>query len=224
MFFTDKSKRLGLSSSCKLCISEKQKTPEAIKRNKEKLRERYAKDPAKHLAKCKEYYNKNKESILKKNSEYMKQRPELKKKIVANYLAKPETKEKRSIASAVRYVQKKEHILAVSKKWSEKNKDKKAKYVKEYQSRNPEILLANCVKRRARKLLAQPSWANEFYMKEIYHLYKLRSKITDKKLHVDHIVPLKSDLVCGLHNEFNLRIITAEQNMKKGNRYWPDMP
>jgi hypothetical protein len=41
---------------------------------------------------------------------------------------------------------------------------------------------------------------------------------------VDHIIPLKSDFVCGLHCHTNLRVITAEENKAKNNRYWPDMP
>ena len=40
---------------------------------------------------------------------------------------------------------------------------------------------------------------------------------------VDHIVPLNHPYVSGLHNEFNLRVITALENAKKSNKYWPDM-
>lgn len=43
-------------------------------------------------------------------------------------------------------------------------------------------------------------------------------------VHVDHIVPLRSKLVCGLHVQTNLRLIGAGPNRVKGNRLWPDMP
>ncbi len=78
--------------------------------------------------------------------------------------------------------------------------------------------------RKARKLQATPAWANEFFIAEAYHLAKLRTKATGIEHHVDHIVPLKSKIVSGLHVEFNLQVIPKKANLSKGNRFWPDMP
>lgn len=33
-----------------------------------------------------------------------------------------------------------------------------------------------------------------------------------------------SKLVCGLHVEHNLRVITQKENQRKNNVFWPDMP
>jgi hypothetical protein len=83
---------------------------------------------------------------------------------------------------------------------------------------------ASCVKRRTQKLNATPKWANSFFIEEAYDLAAKRSKATGFQWHVDHIVPLVSKKVCGLHCELNLRVIPGVENISKGNRYWPDMP
>lgn len=82
-------------------------------------------------------------------------------------------------------------------------------------------------RRRAVRLRAHRPFDSELFdliEKEAYDLSRLRSEQLGVRFEVDHIIPLQSRLVCGLHNEFNLRVITAKENNAKGNRYWPDMP
>lgn len=88
----------------------------------------------------------------------------------------------------------------------------------------PERANANTAARKARKLKATPSWANKFFIGEVYALAKDRSRKTTIGWHVDHIVPLANKLVCGLHCEHNLRVIPAKENHVKNNKFWPDMP
>jgi len=79
-------------------------------------------------------------------------------------------------------------------------------------------------KRKAYKLKATPHWANK---EKILNFYKIASELsttTGVDYQVDHIVPLVSKLVCGLHCEYNLRVIRKEENLSKGNRWWDDMP
>jgi len=72
--------------------------------------------------------------------------------------------------------------------------------------------------------LAWPEWCAEHpEFKVIYNVAKkLRSK--GFKVHVDHIVPICSDIVCGLHVPWNLQIIDELQNLRKSNMWWPDHP
>jgi 5-methylcytosine-specific restriction endonuclease McrA len=44
------------------------------------------------------------------------------------------------------------------------------------------------------------------------------TKLTGERYVVDHIVPLISDEVCGLHVPWNLRVITQEENLRKSNK------
>jgi 5-methylcytosine-specific restriction endonuclease McrA len=62
----------------------------------------------------------------------------------------------------------------------------------------------------------------QFYREEIKLIYKKRDVIkerTSEDYHVDHIVPLQGENVCGLHVPWNLQIITAEENLTKSNKW-----
>jgi hypothetical protein len=65
---------------------------------------------------------------------------------------------------------------------------------------------------------ATPAWAVQWKIRWIYAVARLTGRS------VDHIVPLGHPLVCGLHVEHNLQLMSVEDNCRKGNRSWPDMP
>lgn len=130
---------------------------------------------------------------------------------------------------------KREGIAAYNAAWRAANKEKKKAAQGRWQATNPNYraewsrknadrcrLYVNT--RKAKRLRATPAWANDFFISEIYDLAVRRTKATGFEWHVDHIVPLKSPLVCGLHVEHNLRVVPALENLQKGNRHWPDMP
>ena len=74
------------------------------------------------------------------------------------------------------------------------------------------------MERYARKIQATPKWSDRSACQEIYALSAEMTRSTGVQHHVDHIVPLKGRNVCGLHVPWNLRVITAEENLKKSNR------
>lgn len=82
----------------------------------------------------------------------------------------------------------------------------------------PKVLARNA-KRKASKRGATPSWANQFFIEEIYELAALRTRYLGVKHVVDHIVPLIHPLVSGLHVEANLRVVSNVENARKGNRF-----
>jgi hypothetical protein len=71
---------------------------------------------------------------------------------------------------------------------------------------------------------ATPSWSNKFFVAEAYDIAKRRTVLTGFQWQVDHVVPLRSTLVCGLHAHTNVAVIPKSVNLAKGNRSWPDMP
>lgn len=105
----------------------------------------------------------------------------------------------------------------MSRDWAAKNKERhaenSARYNKEHRGRRT----ASEGLRRANKNQATPSWFDKSEVEEIYSIAK------ERNLTVDHIVPLVSKFVCGLHVQDNLRCISNKLNAHKGNRYWPDM-
>lgn len=98
----------------------------------------------------------------------------------------------------------------------------RARYIA-WSKKNRAALNAKSREYVARKLKATPKWANA---EAIIRIYELAKRLSTPKLkyHVDHIVPLKSPLVCGLHWEGNLRVLPAAENAAKSNRTWPDSP
>ena len=101
--------------------------------------------------------------------------------------------------------------------------EERAAATKAWRTANPDKHCAKENRRRAAKLHATPLWANRNYVDLFYQIAKEESARVGKVVHVDHIIPLKHPRVCGLHNEFNLQLLRASENLSKGNRTWPDM-
>ena len=91
-------------------------------------------------------------------------------------------------------------------------------YAARYRKKNRSKVNAYDAMRDAEKRRAIPSWANRSLIRDIYDLSSRRSMEFGYQWHVDHIIPLKSPIVCGLHVEYNLQVIPGVENQIKGNR------
>lgn len=89
----------------------------------------------------------------------------------------------------------------------------------EYRKKYPERRAASVAKRKAKKLQAIPLWYENEKVKLIYLKRGELSKLWGIQLHVDHIIPLQGENVCGLHCWDNLQLMEAKLNISKNNKF-----
>jgi hypothetical protein len=116
---------------------------------------------------------------------------------------------------------------AASQRWKDENRERSRELSRQsaanWKRNNRAKAQANEAAREAKKRQAMPPWANRKTMEKFYEEAHRLTKETGTLHHVDHIVPLNHPLVCGLHCEFNLQVLSAFDNISKGNRRWPGM-
>lgn len=94
--------------------------------------------------------------------------------------------------------------IELDRLWNKRNRARKAESWRAYD---------------ARKNSACPVWASREKMRRFYEEARRLTLETGVQYEVDHIIPLKGESVCGLHCEFNLRVITKSENAAKSNRW-----
>lgn len=136
----------------------------------------------------------------------------------------------------------KDAVKAANAKWRSENAERLRRYLSQYREVNREALLAHkrrahpayyaknkaaflakFIARRSLKERALPLWVD---LKTIETLYQRAREMTEKTgiaHEVDHIVPLNNSVVCGLHVQDNLRVITRDENKRKRNRLIEDI-
>lgn len=106
----------------------------------------------------------------------------------------------------------KQHHLIV-KNWHKNNRLRWNAYARKWAKANPQFYAFHAAKRRATKLQATPKWLTKHQLEAIKQIYFA----CPNGMHVDHIIPLKGENVCGLHVPWNLQYLTPTENSKKKN-------
>jgi hypothetical protein len=162
--------------------------------------------------KDKKFYLKNKEKIKKRQKEYYDKNIEKCRESSRSYRKRVKPKRSSEYFRSYR-LKNKEKIIKYKNIWKEKNKSKVLNYYTNYNKRNPEYRAYMSAKRRATKLMATPIWSDLEKIKKIY-------ANCPENYHVDHIIPLKNPIVCGLHVPCNLQYLPALENIKKNNKLY----
>lgn len=165
--------------------------------------------------------NASREEYLEKNNAYYQR----KKDHYAEY--RDVHKDRIKESKRLHYQHNKTTITQMHREYWKATRDKRKAARKVWEASNKHVLTFLKSKRRAAKLLRTPSWHTKEHddqIKKIYADCRALNATSTIQYHVDHIVPLLGKTVCGLHVPWNLAIITAEENMRKNNKYddWKD--
>lgn len=117
----------------------------------------------------------------------------------------------------------KDKVRADAKTWASANPEKiKAKALRHIK-KHPDAYTARSVANVAKRAKRVPQWLtsdDKWLMREAYSLAKLRTELFGFKWEVDHIIPLRGNLVSGLHVPTNLQVLPKTENRNKRNHYF----
>lgn len=135
-------------------------------------------------------------------------------------------------AEYFRQYNRREEVKDRKNEWYLENQDKvkqaaatrpveiKRQYRNAWKEANKTQVRADTKARRRKHRQATLPWLSRRQKSEIRHLYQIAitmTQTTGEQYVVDHIYPLRSDVVCGLHVPWNLRVMTQDENLKKSN-------
>jgi len=112
----------------------------------------------------------------------------------------------------------KEYLKAEVNKWRRENPEKWREIARRSRIKNMDKVLIRNREREILEVTAMPPWADRKKIRAIYEEAKRLTRETGIRHEVDHIYPLRGKYSCGLHVEYNLRIITGTENRKKFNK------
>lgn len=188
-------------------------------KNREKLRERSAAWWRENGTK---YREENRRKLLDIQKKWREQNPDIARERGAKWRAANVDRQREHERAYRRNHPDRKKASAAAYRAKEGVAERQRDVQKQWAARNKDRISAKAAKRRSAILNATPGWANLKSIEAIYTEAKRVSQETGLVHHVDHVIPLKSKFVCGLHVECNLRVVSGVDNLSKGNRMWPE--
>lgn len=191
-----------------------------------RCRDRYRKDPQKKAEQVKRYRDKNPEWRKAYEQKWYQENKERVLAYQAEYQAQPHRKEADKKRQAKRYAENREEIQAARKFRLENDPEAKARlldYFQRHYRQNKAYYNEKAQRRNRVQKGATPKWADLEAIRDVYREARWLSKVTGVRHEVDHIVPLTSDVVCGLHVVDNLRVVLGVVNRRKANKLVEDI-
>jgi hypothetical protein len=121
------------------------------------------------------------------------------------------------ISTRKSYQKHSEKRRAERRAYYENNRELEAERFRAWRKSNPEKSAFRTAAYDARARQATPPWVNKAEIEAIYAECRRMNASSEVKYQVDHIHPLCSPVLCGLHVPHNLQIITARENQRKSN-------
>lgn len=198
LFNKAKGGKLGTKAECKDCTALRWKNHYEVNQDRflDSARKYRSENPESVKESLSKYYESNKETILAKSSERNKEK-------YLQYKDDPE-------------------YIAKRKQYYRDNQVSIEKKKRLYEASNRAQSNALKAKYRASKRKATPNWLTDednAQIVEFYDCCQMFKTYTGLEYQVDHIIPLRSDIVCGLHVPWNLQVLTAFENNTKNNSF-----
>lgn len=216
LFFKNRNLKGGYCAWCKACESADKKA-------------RRAKDPQKAKERAAAYRVANAEALKERSREYYartkEQRAERARayyqsnraKLLAAGQAWAEANPEKVLAKGRRWAQANpDKVAEKSARWRKANPEKAAANTRKWQQANPEKAAAHASKRHA--AMRQPAWGDKGAIDEIFAEARRLTLESGVPHQVDHVIPIRHPLVCGLHVPDNLQVLTATDNRNKHNK------
>jgi hypothetical protein len=196
-----------LKSSCKLCDSVYRKAHYLANRDHT-------------LAVNKKWANKNPDNVRERSARWYRENTERHHELMAASYQRH--RDERILRNRAWYRRNAKRRAVVIKAWQKRNAERlKAASVRYRQNHPDRTSAANALCRQYRGRAA-PHWLTKQQKAEMRGTYRKAQHLTKETgvpHHVDHIVPIRGKIVCGLHVPWNLQILTAFENQSKSNSH-----